>query len=548
MAKFIVVCGGVISGTGKGVSIASLGLLLSMRGLRIVPIKFDPYLNTNAGILAPREHGEVFLCDDGSETDLDLGTYERIIGCQVSSKNILTSGTVYKEIICEQEDGKYLGQTVQIVPHVTDKIISRLTELGKDADIVLVEIGGTVGDSESYPFLEAIRQFKQKNWNDVIISLVAPVLWIPTIKEFKTKPLQQAVQGMQGSGLQPELLFCRTDRPIPAAILDKISNITNVPRSAVFEAPDVRTVYQVPLEFYNRHVDDLIIDKFHLTRNGVRIHKYRDLVEKYVGNEDLKTIRIGILNKYDNFDEAYLSLKEAVFHAAVNKNVKAELVWISAADVEDCKDNKCLKEYFTDIDGLIVPGGFDSRGVEGKIRAIKYVREKKIPFLGICLGLQCAVIEFARHIGWEDANSEEFDKTTKWPVVHFIPGQESIKKKSGTMRLGSYQCELQKDSLAYEYYKKKIISERHRHRYEVNNSLVTKDEFAAKGFNVSGRNPETDLIEIMELSKDIHPYFVATQSHPEFKSRLTSASPLFVGLIENATKKKLESINNTTNN
>lgn len=548
MAKFIVVCGGVISGTGKGVSIASLGLLLSLRGLRIVPIKFDPYLNTNAGILAPREHGEVFLCDDGSETDLDLGTYERIIGCQVSSKNILTSGTVYKEIIQEQEDGKYLGQTVQIVPHVTDKIINRLIDLGKEADIVLVEIGGTVGDSESYPFLEAIRQFKQKNWNDVIVSLVAPVLWIPTIKEFKTKPLQQAVQGMQSSGLQPELLFCRTDRPIPGNILEKISNITNVPRSAVFEAPDVKTVYQVPIEFYNRHVDDLIIDKFHLTRNGVRIHKYRDLVEKYVGNEDLKTIKIGILNKYDNFDEAYLSLKEAIFHAAVNKNVKAELVWISAAAVEDCKDNKCLKEYFADIDGLIVPGGFDSRGVEGKIRAIKYIREKKIPFLGICLGLQCAVIEFARYIGWDDANSEEFDKETKHPVVNFIPGQESVKKKSGTMRLGSYTCELQKDSIAHEFYKKKTISERHRHRYEVNNELISKDEFKNRGFVVTGRNPETDLIEIMELNRDVHPYFVATQSHPEFKSRLMAASPLFVGLVETALKKKLDSINNMSNN
>ena len=548
MAKFIVVCGGVISGTGKGVSIASLGLLLSLRGLRIVPIKFDPYLNTNAGILAPREHGEVFLCDDGSETDLDLGTYERIIGCQVSSKNILTSGTVYKEIIQEQEDGKYLGQTVQIVPHVTDKIINRLIDLGKEADIVLVEIGGTVGDSESYPFLEAIRHFNQKNWNDVIVSLVAPVLWIPTIKEFKTKPLQQAVQGMQSSGLQPELLFCRTDRPIPGNILEKISNITNVPRSAVFEAPDVKTVYQVPIEFYNRHVDDLIIDKFHLTRNGVRIHKYRDLVEKYVGNEDLKTIKIGILNKYDNFDEAYLSLKEAIFHAAVNKNVKAELVWISAAAVEDCKDNKCLKEYFADIDGLIVPGGFDSRGVEGKIRAIKYIREKKIPFLGICLGLQCAVIEFARYIGWDDANSEEFDKETKHPVVNFIPGQESVKKKSGTMRLGSYTCELQKDSIAHEFYKKKTISERHRHRYEVNNELISKDEFKNRGFVVTGRNPETDLIEIMELNRDVHPYFVATQSHPEFKSRLMAASPLFVGLVETALKKKLDSINNMSNN
>lgn len=545
MAKYIVVCGGVISGTGKGVSIASLGLLLSLRGLKIVPIKFDPYLNTNAGVLAPREHGEVFLCDDGSETDLDLGTYERIINCQVSSKNILTSGTVYKEIIEEQDQGKYLGQTVQIVPHVTDKIINRLLDLGKDADIVLVEIGGTVGDSESYPFLEAVRQFKQRNWNDVIISLVAPVLWVPTIKEFKTKPFQQAVQCMQSNGLQPEILFCRTDREIPKSILDKISNLTNVPRSAVFEAPDVCSVYQVPLEFYNRHVDDLIIDKFHLTRNGVRIHKYRDLVEKYIGNQELITVRVAVLNKYDNCDEAYLSLKEAIFHAAVNKNVKAEIVWINADDVEACKDQKCLNKLFENIDALIVPGGFDSRGVEGKIRGIKYVRERKIPFLGICLGLQCAVIEFARHIGWEDANSEEFNPHTKNPVVHYIPGQEKITKKSGTMRLGSYACELSKESIAYEMYKKKTVFERHRHRYEVNNELVNQNDFKNKGFTVTGRNPDTDLIEIMELDKDIHPYFIGTQAHPEFKSRLQSASPLFVGLIENALKKKTENIDNS---
>lgn len=546
MAKYIVVCGGVISGTGKGVSIASLGLLLAMRGLKIVPIKFDPYLNTNAGVLAPREHGEVFLCDDGSETDLDLGTYERIINCQVSSKNILTSGTVYKEIIEEQDQGKYLGQTVQIVPHVTDKIINRLLDLGKDADIVLVEIGGTVGDSESYPFLEAIRQFKQKNWNDVVISLVAPVLWIPTIKEFKTKPFQQAVQGMQSSGLQPEILFCRTDRPIPANILEKISNLTNVPKSAVFEAPDVASVYQVPIEFYNRHVDDLIIDKFHLTRNGVRIHKYRDLVEKYIGNKEIDTVRIAVLNKYDNCDEAYLSLKEAIFHAAVAKNVKAEIVWINADEVESCKDNKCLNKLFENIDGMIVPGGFDVRGVEGKIKGIRYVREKKIPFLGICLGLQCAVIEFARSIGWEDATSEEFDSCTKHPVVHYIPGQEKITKKSGTMRLGSYMCELNKDSISYEYYKKKTISERHRHRYEVNNELVSLPEFENKGLKVTGRNPDTNLIEIMELEKDLHPFFVGTQAHPEFKSRLQNASPLFVGLIENAVKRKDESINSVS--
>ena len=543
MAKYIVVCGGVISGTGKGVSIASLGLLLALRGLKVVPIKFDPYLNTNAGVLAPREHGEVFLCDDGSETDLDLGTYERIINCQVSSKNILTSGTVYKEIIEEQDQGKYLGQTVQIVPHVTDKIIGRLLDLGKDADIVLVEIGGTVGDAESYTFLEAVRQFKQRNWNDVLITLVAPVLWVPTIKEFKTKPLQQAVQCMQSNGLQPEVLFCRTDRDIPKGILEKISNLTNVSRSSVFEAPDVKSVYQVPIEFYNRHVDDLVIDKFHLTRNGVRIHKYRDLVEKYVNSDDLQTVRIAVLNKYDNCDEAYLSLKEAIFHAAVAKNVKAEIVWINADEVEACRDLKCVAKLVENIDGMIVPGGFDVRGVEGKIKGIKYVRENKVPFLGICLGLQCAVIEFARFVGWEDATSEEFNTNTKHPVVHYIPGQEKITKKSGTMRLGSYSCELAKDSIAYEWYKKKIIHERHRHRYEVNNELVSLESFKNKGFHVTGRNPDTGLIEIMELERSIHPYFVGTQAHPELKSRLMGASPLFVGLIENSLKKKFENIN-----
>jgi CTP synthase len=534
MAKYFVVVGGVFSGIGKGISIASIGYLLSLRGLRVAPIKFDPYLNVDAGILSPHQHGEVFLCNDGSETDLDLGHYERIIGCQLSKKNIYTSGTLYKEIIEEQEDGKYLGETVQFIPHVTNKIIEKLKILGKDSDVVLVEIGGTVGDIESGPFMEAIRQFKQKNPDDVIVALCAPILWVPTIKEFKTKPLQQAVQTMQSCGLQPEVLLCRADREVPNKILDKISALTNVPKDAVFEALDVKSIYQVPIEFYNRHVDDLIIDKFHLPRNGLRIHKYKELVEKYVNCDDLLSVKIGILGKYDNCDEAYLSLKEAIFHAGVFCNVKVDIIWISAQEFEVNKD---ASKVISELDGLIVPGGFDSRGVEGKINGISIVRNKKIPFLGICLGLQCAVIEFSRFVGLEDANSQEFNPDTKYPVVHFIAGQEKLKKKAATMRLGAYDCDLVKDSLAFDLYKKKTISERHRHRYEVNDELID-DSFTKEGFRITGRHPETNLVEIIEIDRNTHPFFIATQAHPEFKSRLTTPSPLFLGLIEAAKKKK----------
>ena len=408
------------------------------------------------------------------------------------------------------------------------------------------DVGGTVGDLESGPYLEAIRQFKQKNWNDVLIMLVAPILWIPTIKEFKTKPLQNSVKEMQSFGLQPDILLCRIDREMPTKMLDKISHLTNVPREAVFDAPDVKTIYQVPIEFYNRHIDDLIADKFHLKRNGCRIHKYRELVEKYVDHADMPVVNIAIVGKYDNCDEAYLSLKEAVYHAAVEHEVKAEIKWINAKELDQAKDMRGVWKYFEDIDGVIVPGGFDSSGVEGKIRAIKYVREKKIPFLGICLGLQCSVIEIARNVcHLEGANSVEFDKDTKHPVIHFVEGQEKIRKKSGTMRLGAYDCELVKGSIIHELYKKGSISERHRHRYEVNGDYVAQLDKVQ--FVVSGVNPDTKLIEMMELDRAIHPFFVATQAHPEFKSRLGSPAPLFDGLIQAAIKSKAEkALSNTT--
>ena len=531
MAKYIVVVGGVVSGCGKGIASASIGMLLKLRGHEIQVLKCDGYL-CEASTLAPREHGESYVTNDGRETDLDLGSYERIIGIDVSYKNIITNGTLYKELLNEAEDGKYLGQTVQIIPHVTNKIQDRLHQLGKDADIVICEIGGTVGDLESGPFLEAIRQMKQKNTEDVLVVMVAPILWIPTIKEFKTKPLQNAVKSLQSFGLQPDILMCRIDREIPPKLLDKVANLTNVAREAIFDAPDVSTVYQVPIELYNRHIDDFIVDRFHLKRNGCRIHKYRDLVEKYLGDANMPMINIGIINKYDN-QEAYLSLKEALYHAGVANEVRVEVKWIPAEEIEQAKDMRGVWKHFDDIHGVIVPGGFDKRGIEGKIKAVKYVREKKIPFLGICLGLQCAVIEFARDLcGLEDANSIEFNKDTKNPVVHYVAGQENLKKKSGTMRLGAYDCDLVKDSLAHNLYGTKLISERHRHRYEVNQQY--SDSFAEKGLLVTGKNPESGLVEIMELRKELHPFWIGTQAHPEFKSKLGKPAPLFNGLIKAA--------------
>ncbi len=534
--KYIIVAGGVFSGTGKGVSAASIGLLLKLRGHRVDLIKFDPYLNRNAGILAPSQHGECFLCDDGTETDLDLGHYERIAGINMSKLNICTSGTLHKELDEEQEAGKYLGQTIQVVPHLTNKIIDRLTQIGCDKDVVVVEIGGTIGDSESDSFFEAVRQFKQKLKDDVLVVMVAPILWVPTIKELKTKPLQNSVKDLQSYGLQPDMIFCRCDRQIPEKVLNKISQFTNVRRECVIEAPDVSTIYKVPLEFYDRHVDDLFVDLFRLGRSSCRIHKYRDFVERY-DNQDVETVTVGIIGKYENCDEAYISLKEALTHAAVSQNIKIEIKWINAEDLEKYKDNRGLHKYFEDVDGVIVPGGFDARGVEGKIKAIQYVREKRIPFLGICLGLQMAVVEFARNVcGINSANSLEFDSTTAHPVVHFVEGQKELKTKSANMRLGSYECELSKDSLAHELYGGKVVSERHRHRYEVNPEYI--ETYAKKGLKVSGvstaANGQPGLIEIMELDRSHHPYFIGTQAHPEFKSRLMAAAPLFKGLISAA--------------
>lgn len=533
-SKYIVIVGGVYSGTGKGIAAASLGFLLKSRGLIVQYIKCDPYLNLNAGTMNPGQHGEVFLCDDGSETDLDLGHIERITSIDMSQKNIFTSGMLYQSLLQEEAEGKFLGQTVQIIPHVTNKIQDKLNEVGKDSDITIVEIGGTVGDFESGALFEAVRQFKLNKPNDVVVVMVAPVIWNDTVKEFKTKPLQNSVRCLQATGLQPDLLLCRVDRELPKSILDKISILTGVSNDSVFDAPDVNSIYEVPIEFWKRHIDDFFVDRFQLKRNGCRIHKYKELIDRYNNAESLPKIKIGIVSKYENCSEAYISLKEALVHSAVDNNVICEIAWINAEDLENATDNRGVWRYFEGMHGVIVPGGFDSRGVEGKINAIKYVREKKIPFLGICLGLQCAVIEFARNvIGIKDATSEEFSKVkADNNVIEFVEGQENIRKKSGTMRLGSFECELKKESVARELYGKKTIHERHRHRYEVANKFT--DQYEKLGFKVSGRNPQTELVEIMELDKEVHPFFIGTQAHPEFKSRFGNPSPLFNGLVKAA--------------
>lgn len=538
MCKFIVVTGGVVSGCGKGISAASIGLLLKMRGEKVQIIKFDPYLNVSASTLSPYQHGECWVCDDGSETDLDLGHYERISGVEVSNKNICTSGHLFSTVFDEERNGRYLGETIQIHPHITNKIHEIMFDLGKDSDIVICEIGGTVGDLESGHFMLAIQQLKQKFGHDnLLIVHVAPILWLNTIGEFKTKPLQKSCIELQRYGIQPDILLCRVDRPIPDKLLAKISELTGVPKDSVFDAPDVNSIYEVPISFYDRHIDDLIADKFHLRRTGVRIHKYRDLVEKYISAEDMPEITVGIIGKYTGCSDAYLSLKEAIYHAAVSNNTRANIKWIEANKLEECQTLRGMHKYFEDVNCVIVPGGFDNRGTEGKIKAIQYAREKKIPFLGICLGLQCAVIEFARNVcGLVDASSEEFSKTTNAPVVHYVEGQKGLKLKSGTLRLGAYDCEMVKDSLAFNVYKRKMVSERHRHRYEVNADF--SELFEKHGLKVSGRNPQSGLIEIMEMDQSKHPFFIGTQAHPEFKSRLGHASPLFHSLIDAAMKLK----------
>lgn len=521
MAKYIFLAGGAFSGNGKGVAISSLAKLMQMRSHSVQVMKLEPYLSS-VDSLSPCQHGEVYLTDN-IVSDLDLGTYARFLNINMTEKNLYTSGMLYKEIFRKQDNGDYPGQTIQVVPHLVNLIEEKIKALSKEAEIVFCEIGGTIGDIEGKPYFEFLRRFKNKYRNDVIVAVLAPIVRVSTDGEPKTKPIQNCIKELNFSGLYADLLICRTDgKEVPANVFEKISDMTGISRDGIFVAPDTDSVYKVPLIFHKQHMDDYIADLLYLQRKPCRIHKYRELINKL--DEELPTIQIGIIGKYDHGD-AYLSVKEALSHAALSKDVKVDIKFIPAEVVEKSED---LTTLFSGLNGFIVPGGFSIRGIEGKILAIEYARKNKVPFLGICLGLQTMFLEYCRNVlGIKDANSQEFDMDTKNPVVHFLPGQEKLVNKTDTMRLGAYDCELVKDTLAHDLYKKKMISERHRHRLEINPEYV-KPEMDLK---VSGINPQSKLIEIMEMDKDKHPFMIASQFHCEFKSYLMEPAPLFIGLV-----------------
>jgi len=518
--KYIFVTGGVVSSLGKGIAAASIGFLLKSRGLRVTIQKFDPYINVDPGTMNPFQHGEVYVTDDGSETDLDLGHYERFLDVSMTRKNNTTTGQVYFEVISKERRGDYLGATVQVIPHITDEIKRRMTLLaeGGNYDVVITEVGGTVGDIESLPFLEAIRQFiltvGRKNALSVHVTLVP---FIQSAGEIKTKPTQHSVKALQEIGVQPDILICRTQKPLSRDIREKIGLFCNVEANCVIEGRDVPTIYEVPLVFARQNVDSIVLEKLHLKAGPPSLKAWEWFVRRV--KKPQGRIRIGVCGKYTEHQDAYKSITESFVHSGAENNVAVDLQWIRAEDIEDEGPEKHLHG----INGLLVAPGFGERGIEGKIRAVQYVREKKIPFFGICLGLQCAVIEFARNVcGVKDANSTEF-RDTQNNVIDMMLEQKKVKEKGGTMRLGAYPCGLKKGTKAFAAYKEKVIFERHRHRYEVNNRFLPL--LQEHGLVISGVCPENNLVEMIELSH--HPWFVAVQFHPELKSRATNAHPLF---------------------
>ncbi len=526
MTKYIFVTGGVISSLGKGVACAAIGALLEARGLKVTFLKFDPYVNVDPGTMNPFQHGEVYVTDDGAETDLDLGHYERFTNAKMGKDNNATTGKIYNSVITKERRGDYLGTTVQVIPHITEEIKSSIRKISKGVDVVIVEIGGTVGDIESLPFLEAIRQFGLEEGRENVFYIhLTLVPYIKTAGELKTKPTQHSVKELRAIGIQPDMIICRTDRFLPEDIKAKISLFCNVEKRAVITGKDVDTIYEIPLIFHQEGLDKIITEKLSLPQIKPDLSIWEEIVERIKNSE--KQVTIGIVGKYANLRDSYKSLIEAITHAGIANKVKTKIKWVNSEDVEKAEPEK----YLSDVDAVIVPGGFGTRGIEGKISTIKYVREKAIPFLGICLGMQCAVIEFARNVcGLKDANSTEFDPNTPHPVIHLLPEQENITFKGGTMRLGAYPCVLDKSTLSYKAYNSEEIVERHRHRYEFNNEY--RDLLSKYGLVIAGVYPKADLVEIVEV-KD-HPWFVAVQFHPEFKSKPFKPHPLFVHLVKTA--------------
>jgi CTP synthase len=522
--KYIFVTGGVVSSLGKGLSSASLGALLENRGLRITHLKLDPYINVDPGTMSPFQHGEVYVTDDGGETDLDLGHYERFSTAKMSRNNNATTGRIYQNVINKERQGEYLGKTVQVIPHITDEIKRIIFSAAQETDIVIVEVGGTVGDIESLPFLEAIRQMKYDvgSENAIYIHLTL-VPYISTAHEVKTKPTQHSVMKLREIGIQPDILLCRTDRPLSRDIKDKIALFCSVEPGSVFTAADVQTIYELPLALHEEGLDDRVAELLNIWSRAPRLEKWERIVKSI--KEPTREVRIAVVGKYVELTESYKSLNEALVHGGIAHDTRVSLDYIDSTQIEQLGAENLLQH----ADGILVPGGFGMRGTEGKIAAVRYAREKKLPFFGICLGLQMAAIEFARNVcGLERANSHEFDEGTPNPVVSLMADQKSVSAKGGTMRLGAYPCTLKPGSLASRLYGRQEISERHRHRYEINNEYRSRLE--EKGMIASGVNEQLGLVEVIELTG--HPYFIGCQYHPEFQSKPFSPHPLFAGFVK----------------
>ena len=525
--KYLFVTGGVVSSLGKGLASASIGALLENRGLNITLLKLDPYINVDPGTMSPFQHGEVFVTDDGGETDMDLGHYERFTTAQMSRLNNFTTGRIYHSVIQKERRGEYLGKTVQVIPHITDEIKANIRAAAEGHDACIVEVGGTVGDIESLPFLEAVRQMRYDvgPQNAVYIHLTL-LPYIAAAGEVKTKPTQHSVMKLREIGIQPDFLLCRTDRQISQEMKDKIAMFCNVDPGNVFTSPDVRSIYELPLELHRQGLDERLAEVLNIWSRAPKLERWERIVEK-IYQPSRGEVRIGIVGKYVDLKESYKSLNESLIHGGIANDVRVQLVFVDSQDVE----TQGAAALLQNVDAVLVPGGFGVRGTEGKIDAVRYAREQKTPFFGICLGLQMAVVEFSRSVlGLAGANSLEFDELTPHPVISLMESQVNVQDKGGTMRLGAYKCVLKPGSLAQKLYGKDEVMERHRHRFEVNNSY--RGKLGEAGLVVSGQNPELNLVEMVEIPD--HPYFVGCQFHPEFKSKPFAPHPLFSGFVRAA--------------
>ena len=537
MTKYIFVTGGVVSSLGKGITAASLGRLLKSRGYRVTIQKFDPYINIDPGTMSPYQHGEVFVTDDGAETDLDLGHYERFIDINLSKNSNVTTGKIYQSVINKERRGDYLGGTVQVIPHITNAIKERVFLVGKqdNADFVITEIGGTVGDIESLPFLEAIRQVKKEvGRNDVLYIHVTLVPYISAAGELKTKPTQHSVKELRSIGISPDILVSRSEKPISKGMREKMAMFCDVDPDAVIQNLTAKSIYQVPMLMEDQGLDTIVLRKLDMEDKPKDMSGWHDMVARILKKYDRK-VTIAVVGKYVELQDAYISITESLRHAAVANETELDIKWVNAEKIEAADTD--MTEVMAGVDGILVPGGFGNRGIEGKIKAIQYARENKVPFFGICLGMQCAVIEYARPVcGMTDANSSEIDEKTTHPVIDLMPEQLDVEDLGGTLRLGLYPCKVYPGTLTEKAYNSELIYERHRHRYEFNNAF--REEIVDKGLVLGGTLPNGRLVEIVELPESVHPWFLGAQFHPEFKSRPTNPHPLFRDFIAAALREQ----------